>query len=52
MNTAEFLFMLVTVLTVTSVITVFRYIIYKIASDEYIKNEKKHLTTTRENVIL
>ena len=52
MNTGEFLFMLLTVFTVTSVITGFRYAIHRIASDEYVKKEKKDLTTTRENVIL
>ena len=52
MNTTEFLFMLVTVLALTSVITVFRFIIHKIASDEYIKKSKKNLTTTIKNVIM
>tara|TARA_R100000231_G_scaffold47875_1_gene41015 strand:+ start:670 stop:828 length:159 start_codon:yes stop_codon:yes gene_type:complete len=52
MNTGEFLFMLFTVLTVTSVISVFRYMIHRIASDEYPKKEKKDLTTTIKNVIL
>ena len=52
MNTVEFLFMVATVLTVTSVITVFRLIVHKLASDEYIKKPKKDLTTTIKNVII
>ena len=52
MNTPEFLFMLVTVLTVTSVITVFRLLVHKLASDEYVKKSKKDLTTTIKNVII
>ena len=52
MNTPEFLFMLVTVLTVTSVITVFRLLVHKLASDEYVKKSKKDLTTTTKNVII
>ena len=50
MNTVEFLFMVATVLTVTSVITVFRLIVHKLASDEYIKKPKKDLTTTIKNL--
>ena len=52
MNTGEFLFMLLTVFTVTSVISGFRILIHRIASDEYEKKEKKELTTTTENVII
>jgi len=52
MNTHEFLFMFLTVFTIASVITIFRLMIHKIASDEYIKKEKKDLTTTIKNVIL
>jgi hypothetical protein len=53
MNTVEFLFMLATVFTVTSVITVFRLIVHKLGTDEYVKKtEKKDLTTTIKNVII
>jgi len=52
MNTTEFLFMLGTVLTLTSVITVFRFFIYKVASDEYIKKPRKDLTIRIKNVII
>ena len=52
MNTGEFLFMLSTVTIVSSVIFASRYMIHRIASEEYEKKEKKDLTTTRENVIL
>jgi|TARA_R100000455_G_C6252798_1_gene109188 hypothetical protein len=52
MNTVEFLFMLITVLSVTSVITIFRIIVHKLGSDEYIKKPKKDLTTTIKNVII
>ena len=52
MNTTEFLFMLGTVLTLTSVITVFRVVIHKVASDEYVKKPKKDLTTRIKNVIM
>ena len=52
MNTVEFLFMLVTVLSVTSVITAFRFIVHKLGSDEYVKKPKIDLTTTIKNVII
>ena len=52
MNTVEFLFMLVTVLSVTSVITVFRITVHKLGSDEYVKKPKKDLTTIKKNVII
>ena len=52
MNTPEFLFMFATVFTVTSVISVSRIMIHRFASDEYIKKDKKDLTTTRKNVII
>ena len=52
MNTGEFLFMLLTVFTVTSVISGFRYMIHRIASDEYAKKEKKDLTATSKHATI
>ena len=60
MNVIEFLFMLTTVLTVSGFITWVRVMLeyqqlyedFDANKYEVTKNEKKHLTTTRKNVIL